>query len=419
MIIPFGSYPVSRYGFKCPITWRVLDIEENEALLISHYGLDCKPYNHDCADITWEDCDLRKWLNNDFIKSAFSEEEVKKIKVSELNNKCKYSEKDVNETKDRVFCLSYNEKDLYFHSIEDKQCQATAYAHNQGVSVDNRNCCNWWLRSVVSMGRAHFVCSDGQTWPGGDYPFDRNYLAVRPALRMIIVDEEKKRRQIKEFQAQTYKNFLAIIEKGIQKGMIIPFGSYPQNENAHRVPIEWIVLDVKKPSLTNRLFHGYKIEALLISRYGLDFKMYNNNEPNILTWKDCDLRKWLNNDFIKTAFSEEEVINIKVSELNDKYKKEDENDTKDRVFCLSIDEAKQYFSSDKDRQCRPTAYAARNCIGSYSYCYWWLRSPYLSKDYGMYSGIYTADIVSTNGTPQKNQRVYESIFVRPALRIIF
>ncbi|MBR1924522.1 MAG: hypothetical protein IJ839_04510, partial [Ruminobacter sp.] len=71
---------------KQPIKWIVLEANENEALLISLYGLDCKEYdNHkDSNDITWENCDLRKWLNDDFLKYAFSEEEIKRIKFSEL-----------------------------------------------------------------------------------------------------------------------------------------------------------------------------------------------------------------------------------------------------------------------------------------------------------------------------------------------
>ena len=74
-IIKFGNYPQDINGSKSPIEWLALDVNENEALLVSRYGLDCKEYHNVFTDITWEDCDLRKWLNNDFIKLAFSEEE--------------------------------------------------------------------------------------------------------------------------------------------------------------------------------------------------------------------------------------------------------------------------------------------------------------------------------------------------------
>ena len=61
-IIKFGKYPQDRNGSKSPIEWLVLDVKGNEALLISRYGLDCKPYDQKFTDTTWEDCDLRKWL---------------------------------------------------------------------------------------------------------------------------------------------------------------------------------------------------------------------------------------------------------------------------------------------------------------------------------------------------------------------
>ena len=54
------------------------------------------------------------------------------------------------------------------------------------------------------------------------------------------------------------------------------------------------------------------------------------------------------------------------------------NDTKDKVFLLSITEANKYFSSDDARRCTPTAYAKAN--GDYDYSgldfwWWWLRTP--------------------------------------------
>ena len=55
-------------------------------------------------------------------------------------------------------------------------------------------------------------------------------------------------------------------------------------------------------------------------------------------------------------------------------------DTTDKVFLLSADEADEYFSSDSERACTPTKYAVEN--GAYggekkrsgTHCKWWLRS---------------------------------------------
>ena len=449
MIVPFGSYPQNKYGFKAPIEWLVLDVKGNEALLISRKGIDCKLYNHSYVDnLTWEDCDLRKWLNSDFIKSAFSDADAKKIKVSSLenDNNPEYGTKGGNNTNDRIFCLSIAETEKYFNSDEDRKCEPTAYAVQQGAYVDKgQNYCHWLLRSPGGNVGNFFSGNSPNCFFAAEV-FNNGKLclcghgvgvrgcAVRPALRIICDEElerreheeqerrqreELERRQLKELQAQTYKDFLAIIQTEIRKGIIIPFGSYPQNENGCRVPIEWLVLDIKKPSLTNRLFNrDNKIEVLLISRYGLDSMPYNDDRTNI-TWENCDLRKWLNNDFIKSAFSEEEVKRIKFSELknedNREYGIKGGNDTKDRIFCLSITEAKQYFSIEKDRQCRPTAYARNKGVyinNSNSCCYWWLRSPGCNQNYATYVDTDGALLLFGNSVNNDNDAV------RPALWII-
>ena len=215
--------------------------------------------------------------------------------------------------------------------------------------------------------------------------------------------EEQERRQ-KELLAQAHEEFSAIIKKRIRKGMIIPFGAYPQDNDSFRTPIEWLVLDVKGN------------EALLISRYGLDCKRYHHESKNI-TWDDCDLRKWLNSDFLKSAFSNEESERILVSELkndnNPEYGTRGGNDTKDRIFCLSIAEAKQYFSSDKDRQCRPTAYARKQGASVYNdCCSWWLRSPGYNRDYAV--NVTKVRSLNLHGYIVSNGE----FAVRPALRII-
>ena len=59
--IKLGTYEQdnNKSNGKEEIEWRVLDIDGNEALLISEYALDCKPYNEEYAEITWEDFTLR------------------------------------------------------------------------------------------------------------------------------------------------------------------------------------------------------------------------------------------------------------------------------------------------------------------------------------------------------------------------
>ena len=151
---------------------------------------------------------------------------------------------------------------------------------------------------------------------------------------------------------------------------IVYFGTYEQDNNTSNgaEAIEWLVLDKEGDKL------------LLISKYALDFQPYNSEKTDV-TWESCTLRTWLNDDFLNTAFSAEEQTAIALTTVtadeNPDYDTDPGNDTKDKVFLLSIDEVEEYFSSDDARQCEPTDIAVAN--GAYESdsgnCWWWLRSP--------------------------------------------
>ena len=79
--LKFGSYPQNN-SEREDIEWQVLDVRSGKALLISKYALDCRKYNINYTKVTWETCDLRKWLNHDFFESAFSENERSMILTS-------------------------------------------------------------------------------------------------------------------------------------------------------------------------------------------------------------------------------------------------------------------------------------------------------------------------------------------------
>ena len=185
--VKFGSYPQNNGSAREPIEWLVLEVNGDEAFLVSRYGLECKQY-HSGGSITWEDCDLRRWLNNDFLKEAFSPEEQSRIKLSEVvnDNNRQYGTSGGRYTLDRVFCLSLAEAEQYFLDESESQCRPASYARNQGAWADDgTGCCYWWLRSPgSSQGHAAYVDTDGAVYPFGDF-VNIDYHAVRPALRLI------------------------------------------------------------------------------------------------------------------------------------------------------------------------------------------------------------------------------------------
>lgn len=84
----------------------------------------------------------------------------------------------------------------------------------------------------------------------------------------------------------------------------VVFGRYPQKDRTGKNsdPIEWYVLEKKKDY------------AVLISKYILDYKQYNNSGVNDYFGKST-LYKWLQDDFYNKAFnySEKNLINDKIS----------------------------------------------------------------------------------------------------------
>ncbi len=181
MILNFGSYP-QKSRVKEPIEWQVLDVNGDEALLVSRFALDCRQYHCRIADVTWEDCELRAWLNNDFLKAAFTPEEQNRIKLSEVVNddNPRFGTKGGNVTRDRVFCLSLAEADRYFKDSSERECLPTPFARSKDWGAWHDSC-YWWLRSPgSSLSYIAYIYASGDLSHLGGSVLDD--LSVRPAL---------------------------------------------------------------------------------------------------------------------------------------------------------------------------------------------------------------------------------------------
>ena len=186
----FGSYPQSPEGLPEPIEWLVLAKEGTRLLLLSRYGLDCKQYHPSYTDVPWETCAVRGWLNDQFLRTAFREDEQSRIVpiVPRAAQDPGKIASDGSGTADRVFLLSVEEARAYFPTDESRACGATDYAVSKGAQVgelyqaDGRAACWWWLRSPGGN-----ACSAATVSRVGDlslhgYGVYRANGAVRPAI---------------------------------------------------------------------------------------------------------------------------------------------------------------------------------------------------------------------------------------------
>jgi hypothetical protein len=152
------------------IEWLVLDVQDDKALVISKDIIDVRAYNEIQENTTWEQCDLRQWLNNDFYTQALgsaARSRIAKTYVSNPDNP-KYRTDGGNDTQDYIFLLSVDEAERYFSS------DSARVAYYDGRTYW------WWLRSPGRSGYyAAYVFSDGRVHAGGG---SVDGGGVRPAL---------------------------------------------------------------------------------------------------------------------------------------------------------------------------------------------------------------------------------------------
>lgn len=164
---PLGVGSLVRFG---SYEWRVLDVQDGKALLLTEHVIARRPYNetHTYNDngwiregdgITWEDSAIRMWLNSVFLARLYRERIVATTIINH-DNPWGHSGRGGNDTLDYVFLLSFDEVQRYFPYDETQQVfplftDRIAYADGESVS--------WWLRTPGQMQHQVFVVlDDGQ-----------------------------------------------------------------------------------------------------------------------------------------------------------------------------------------------------------------------------------------------------------------
>ncbi len=173
-----------------PIQWLVLDRIENRLLLLSLHGLDGRPYHSvPFAETTWEDCELRGWLNEEFLKTAFSESEQAFIPtvLNQNRDQSAVGTQGGADTLDRVFLLSETEVSIYINNEMNRESIGKAfptdYAAAHHVEIKEEGTVFWWLRSPgVYPYSAQFVDQNGELHLSGAYVDIDYQFAVRPAI---------------------------------------------------------------------------------------------------------------------------------------------------------------------------------------------------------------------------------------------
>lgn len=219
-------YTFGRYDDR-DISWIVIAREGNEAVLLSQYSLLEMAYSEGRV-ITWEQSSVRSYLNHEFYKEAFTEEEQSYIVTNLLTNEdnpvfgdggawqtiIKGGEEypaGGRDTEDKVYLLSLAEIEKYF-GISPTDFANTDFGLGGSQSYEAYiNACSaktngvlaasdvygemsdWWLRSPGSTANgASMVLSDGSVflYSGGSTICDISNPngGVRPVIRVSVND---------------------------------------------------------------------------------------------------------------------------------------------------------------------------------------------------------------------------------------
>ncbi|WP_406547078.1 DUF6273 domain-containing protein [Succinimonas sp.] len=222
----------------------------------------------------------------------------------------------------------------------------------------------------------------------------------------------------------------------LKPGDIYPLGEFPYFPDGTPAPLEWLALRVTETDNAaggNPSSDCETASALLISRYALDARKFHHDGSGV-SWADSDLCAWLNGEFLETAFSamererilEEPLFTDTLSLGEDHGSRDSSAENSEtaaenhapafKVFCLSADEAAEYFSSAEERRCAATPYALERgglAGASDSGVSYWLRTPGLDGGSQVYADS-AGDIVILGERADR-----QDFMVRPVIRIVF
>ncbi len=189
--ISFGSYD-----------WRVLDIQNNTALIITECIIEKRAYHDAYKDITWADCSLRNYLNSEFYNKFNATDQSRIIPALNKNPDNQwYGSKGGADTRDSIFLLSIEE--VVCQYFGDSSSKLYNPGKNQRYWFERKDENNskriamregdkkgwWWLRSPGRVNiKAVYIHGDGNIGIQGNNILKGNISdgecrgGVRPAL---------------------------------------------------------------------------------------------------------------------------------------------------------------------------------------------------------------------------------------------
>lgn len=174
------------------IVWKILLEEDGSYFLVSDKVLDCECFMTDMVDSSWDVSHMREWINNEFRKIAFTDEEYAELELMHVKNPQNYCYGTSNgeDTDDYITMLScddlteekYGFKDRYTMVDDNRIAKCTDYAVVRGLYPDEEMNAKWWTNSNGSTNSTYvFINYNGAISVGGELCTNKS-IGVRPVI---------------------------------------------------------------------------------------------------------------------------------------------------------------------------------------------------------------------------------------------
>ena len=303
--------------------WRVIDIKDNNALLITTGIIMNKTYNKDDENGDWEKSKIRDICDTAF-DYIFSEHEREGIIETTLVTNDK-------ETKDKIFILSLEEI-IKYYGDNDKQgmnlnaisiAQKNAIEEGMEIRTDNDSeyygAGSYWLRDVVDDNKAMWVGQYGHIYRDGYDKNEKNGIRFAIWVNMDYLTYDK----VVEFGTFEQDN---ILENGKEK---IKWDILDIDKNRIKLLSKNILFNMKyndKSNFKDYLYYDSLIRKRLVNDFYKD--SFNKNEKELMCDIEYDLENGEHNAMTGTIYKYE---NIKKEKFTDK------------IIILSKEEYKKYL----------------------------------------------------------------------------
>ena len=178
-VIQYGHYWDGTGMENVPIEWVVLEKTDDYFFLVSKQAITSKQFHEDDC-VTWEGSNIRMWLNNEFLNSAFDEHE--RAHIAKTINTTYYhayfeTKESTEYTEDKLFLLDWETFTHHFPTMESRIPEQSKLAIDTQIKCKFSN--DLWLRDGGDIHNARII--EGNGFSEG-YGSNRCIAGIRPAM---------------------------------------------------------------------------------------------------------------------------------------------------------------------------------------------------------------------------------------------